>query len=85
MATIPASHQDSTPGGERSWRIRSGIARTFGSLFLAICVLLFLIGGELFYDAFAHPLSADSGQILVGSVCLACSLLLVAFLLQDRR
>lgn len=84
MATIPAPAPRSARS-ERSWRVRSGIARTFGSLFLALCLLLILLGGELFYDAFAHPLSADSGQLMVGSVCIATAVLLIVFLLQDRR
>ena len=84
MATIPAPGPRSLRS-ERSWRIRSSIARTFGSLFLALCLLLTLLGGELLYDALAHPLSADSGQLMVGSVCIAISVLLIAFLLQDRH
>jgi hypothetical protein len=33
---------------------------------------LMLVPGSIFlYEAFAHPLTADAGQILIGSVCLA--------------
>lgn len=76
----PSHHADRTA---RSWRLRAGIVRTFGSLFLVICVLLVLMGGELLYDAFAHPLTANAGQVLVGSVCVAFALLVIVFLMRD--
>jgi hypothetical protein len=59
-------------------------ARTFGSLFLAIVVLLFLTGGRLFYDAFV-PLAPDSDQVLVGSVFVTVALLLGVFMMQGGR
>jgi hypothetical protein len=46
--------------------------------------MLFL-GSTFLYDAFAHPLTADAGQLLIGSVCLSSSLLLMLLLLQERR
>jgi len=48
-----------------------------------VFALLLLLGTELLYDALAHPLTADSGQIIIGSVCLTSSLLLIALLLHD--
>jgi len=56
---------------------------TLGSLILMVFALLLLLGTELLYDALAHPLTADSGQIIIGSVCLTSSLLLIALLLHD--
>jgi hypothetical protein len=37
------------------------------------------------YDAFAHPLSADAGQVLIGSVCLAFCFLVVFFRFWESR
>jgi hypothetical protein len=33
----------------------------------------------------AHPLTADAGQVLIGSVCLAFCLLAVFFLVWETR
>jgi hypothetical protein len=56
----------------------------FCALFLATGVLLLLIGGERFTTPW-HIRSQRTLAIPVGSVCVDCSLLLVMFLLQDRR
>jgi hypothetical protein len=55
----------------RSLRVRAGAARTFGPLFLVFSGLMLALGAIFWYDAFAHPRTADAGQILIGSVCLA--------------
>jgi hypothetical protein len=85
MSAIPTRPRDPVGSNERAWRIRAGIARTFGSLFIAICVLLLLLGGELFYDAFTHPLTAEFGQVLVASICVTVAFLLGFFMLQGRH
>ena len=82
MAALPSPSPQDTRA--RSWRFRAGVVHTFGSLILMVFVLLLLLGVELLYDALAHPLTADSGQIIIGSVCLTFSLLLIALLLHDR-
>ena len=69
----------------RPWQFRAGTARAFSSLFLALSGLTLFLGSIFLYDAFAHPLSADAGQVLIGSVCLSFSLLLILFLFQERR
>ena len=69
----------------RSLRIRGGIARTFGSLFVVLVFVLLLPGAVFLYDAVAHPLTADAGQVLIGSICVAFSVLLVFFLVRERR
>jgi hypothetical protein len=69
----------------RTWRVRAGITRTFGSLFVVLCILLVSLGAMLLYDAYAYPLTAQSGQVLVGAVSLAMALLLLAFLWRQGR
>jgi hypothetical protein len=45
-----------------------------------VLVFVLLLPGAVFlYDAVAHPLTADAGQVLIGSV------LLVFFLVRERR
>ena len=68
MAALPTPSRQDTRA--RSWRLRAGVVHTFGSLILLVFVLFLLLGPELLYDAFAHPLTADSGQVIRGSVCL---------------
>ena len=80
MAAIPTPSSQDTRA--RPWRFRAGVVHTFDSLILLAFVLLLLLGDELLYDAFAHPLTADSGQVIVGSVCLTFSLLLIALVLH---
>jgi hypothetical protein len=65
--------------------VRGGIARTFGSLFVVLVFILLLPGSIFLYDAVTHPLTADAGQLLIGSSCVAFSLLLVFFLVRKRR
>jgi hypothetical protein len=43
------------------------------------------LGSIFLFDAFAHPLTADAGQILIGSVCLAFCFLAVFFLVWESR
>jgi len=69
----------------RSLRVRGGIAQTFGSLFVVLVFVLLLPGAVFLYDAVTHPLTADAGQVLIGSICVAFSVLLVFFLVRDRR
>jgi hypothetical protein len=68
----------------RSWRFRAGVVQTFGSLILLVFVLFVLLGPGLLYDAFAHPFAADSGQVIMGSVCPTFSLSLIALILHHR-
>jgi hypothetical protein len=44
-----------------------------------------VLGAIFLYDAFAHPLTADAGQVLIGSVCLAFCLLAVFFPVWETR
>ena len=69
----------------RLWRVRAGITRTFGSLFVVLCMLLVTLGAMLLYDAYAYPLTAQGGQVLMGAVSLAMALLLLAFLWRQGR
>jgi hypothetical protein len=41
------------------------------------------LGVIFLYDAFAHSLTADAAQVLIGSVCLACCFLAVFFLVRE--
>jgi hypothetical protein len=43
------------------------------------------LGSIFLFDAFAHPLTADAGQILIGSACLAFCFLAVFFLVWESR
>lgn len=69
----------------RMWKVRAGVAKTFGSLFLVFSVLLVMLGTMLLYDAYAHPLAAEGGQVLMGSVSLAFALLLFGYLWRSGR
>ena len=69
----------------RSSRLRAGAAQTFGPLFVVFPGLMLVLGSILLYDAFAHPLTADAGQVLIGSVCLAFCFLAVFFLVWETR
>jgi hypothetical protein len=62
-----------------------GAARTFGSLLIVFFRADAVLGAIFLYDAFAHPLTADAGQVLIGSVCLAFCFLAVCFLLWETR
>jgi hypothetical protein len=66
-------------------RIRAGAARTFGPLFVVFSALMLALGAVFLYDAFTHPLTANAGQVLMGSVCLAFCLLAVFFLVWESR
>jgi hypothetical protein len=46
-----------------SLRVRGGIARTFGPLFVVLVFVLLLPGAVFLYDAVTYPLSADAGQV----------------------
>ena len=70
---------------DRSLRLRAGVAKTFGSLFVVLSALLVLPGAVFLHDAVAHPLTADAAQVLMGSTCLAFALLLVVYLVRERR
>lgn len=84
MATAPASPRQRGRTA-RVWRVRAGIGKTFGPLFVMLSVLLMALGTTQLYEACAYPLTADSGQVLWGSVSLVIALLLFAFLWRERR
>ena len=69
----------------RSFQLRAGVAKTFGSLFVVLSALLVLPGALFLHDAVAHPLTADATQVLMGSTFLAIALLLVVYLVRERR
>jgi hypothetical protein len=46
---------------------------------------MMVLGAVFLCDAFAHPLTADAGQVLIGSVCLAFCFLAVFFLVWETR
>lgn len=84
MATLPS------PSGRlarkaRSLRLRAGVATTFGSLFLVLSALLVLPGILFLHDAVTHPMTAGAGQVLTGSICVSIALLLVVYLVRERR
>ena len=60
-----------------SLRVRAGAARTFGPLFVVFSALMLALGAVLLYDEFTHPMTADAGQVLIGSVCLGFCFLAV--------
>jgi hypothetical protein len=47
--------------------------------------LMLALGAILLYDAFMHAMTADAGQVLIGSVSLAFCFLAVFFLVWERR
>jgi hypothetical protein len=69
----------------RTLRLRTGVARTFGPLFVVLVFVLLLPGALFLYDAVTHPLTADSAQVMIGSICVAFSVLLVFFLVRESR
>lgn len=84
MASVSVSSQRPERTA-RTWRVRAGITRTFGSLFVVLCILLVTLGATLLYDVYAYPLTAQGGQVLMGAVSLAMALLLLAFLWRQGR
>jgi hypothetical protein len=70
---------------ERAIRLRAGIAKTFGPLFVVLSLVLVLPGGMVLHDALTHPLTADTGQLLFGSTFIAIALLVVFYLLRERK
>jgi hypothetical protein len=50
-----------------------------------MALVLILPGCIFLYDAFSNPLTADSAQVMLGSICLAVSLLLIFFLVRESR
>ncbi|HEY1422394.1 MAG TPA: hypothetical protein VGF20_03005 [Candidatus Acidoferrum sp.] len=85
MATVPSTSARSYHRRARSLRLRAGIARTFGSLFAILAVMLLLPGVIFLHDALTNPLTADVGQVLMGSSCVAFSMLLAFFLVREMR
>ena len=69
----------------RMWKVRAGVAKTFGSLFLIFSILLVMLGTMLLYDAYAYPLTAEGGQVLMGSVSLAFAVLVIGCLGRSSR
>jgi hypothetical protein len=57
----------------------------FCSSFSVFSGLMLALGSIFLFDAFAHPLTADAGQILIGSRCLAFCFLAVFFLVRESR
>jgi hypothetical protein len=65
--------------------VRGGIARTFGSLSVVLVFVLLVPIAVFLYDAVTHPLTPDAGQVLIRTIYAAFSVLLVLFLVRDRR
>jgi hypothetical protein len=84
MATLSATSPRAQQRA-RSLRLRARAARTFGSLLVVFSGLMLVLGAIFWYDAFAHPLTADAGQVLIGSLCVAFCLLAVFFLVWETR
>jgi hypothetical protein len=59
-------------------RVRTGAARTFGPLFVVFSALMLALGAVFLYDPCTHPMTADAGQVLIGSVGRAFCLLAVS-------
>ena len=57
----------------------------FWSSFSVFFGPMLALGSIFLFDAFAHPLTADAGQILIGSACLAFCFLAVFFLVWESR
>ena len=69
----------------RASRTREGVARAFGPVFIVLIFVLLLAGAVFLYDAETHPLTANAAQVLIGSVCVAFSLLLIFFVVREGR
>ena len=67
----------------RALRTREGVARSCGPVFIVLIFALLLAGAVFLYDAETHPLAANAAQVLMGSVCVAFSLLLIFFLIPE--
>lgn len=65
--------------------VRAGLSRTFGSLvgFAAFAFLFF--GIYLLTDAFAHPVDAQAGGLIVAALSIALAALLLFYLLKPQR
>ena len=84
MATSPSASARAYRRA-RSLRLRAGIAQTFGSLFAILAVLLLSLGAVFLHEAMTNPLTAEAGEVLMGSSCVAFSILLVFFLVREMR
>jgi hypothetical protein len=84
MATVTVSPERQERAA-RQWRVRAGIARTFGPLFVVLSMLLAMLGAVLLYDAYAYPLTADGVQVLTGGLSLASALLLFGYWWREGR
>jgi hypothetical protein len=49
-----------------------------------VLIFVLLLAGAVFLDdAETHPLTANAAQVLIGSVCVAFSLLLIFFVVRE--
>jgi hypothetical protein len=62
-----------------------GVARTFGPLLAVLAIVLLLPDAIFRYHAIAQPMTADSGQVVLGLTCVAFSLLLLFYLLRESQ
>ena len=65
--------------------VRAGIGRTFGSLTGFLALLFLSTGVYLLADAFAHPVDAQSADLIVAAFAIALASLLFFYLFNPRR
>jgi hypothetical protein len=69
----------------KTLRVQADVPHMFGTLIIPPAVVLVVWGIFLVECTVANPLSSDFGAILLGSVVLACGLLLIVYLLRAAR
>jgi hypothetical protein len=69
----------------KTLRVQADVPHMFGTLVIPPAVVLVVWGIFLVERTVANPLSSDFGAILLGSVVLACGLLLIVYLLRAAR
>lgn len=83
-----ATHSEASARAYRracTLRLPAVAARTFGPLFAVLAIVLLWPGTIFIYDASAPRMTADSGQVVLGSTCVAFSVLLVFYLVRESR
>jgi uncharacterized membrane protein YbhN (UPF0104 family) len=69
----------------QSLAARGAAIRTFSSFATSLALAFLGLGIYIIQDEFAHPLSAPSFGVFIAAVVLACSAVLLYYLIQPRR
>jgi hypothetical protein len=77
-------HQTSGVRPSRSFVVRGGLARTFGSLAGFLVVSFLFWGIYILADAFANPIHAGAAAVICAAFIIAVGVILLFFLIKPR-